>query len=58
MKIENLSYSDKTETTIKADINGKTCFVPVDKKNADYNDIQKAIAAKEIPAIEPFKKEL
>lgn len=60
MKIENLLYTDETKTVIKADIRGETCFVPVDKGNADYNDIQKAIEAKEVPDIipvtEPFKE--
>ena len=54
MKLENLSYTSKN--VIKVDINGATCFVPTVPKQADYNDIQKAIAAKEIPAIEPFKE--
>jgi hypothetical protein len=39
---ENAQYVDRE--TIKVDINGVTCFVPVNPENADYAAIMQLVA--------------
>jgi hypothetical protein len=47
---ENAQYVGRE--TIKVDINGVTCFVPVNPENSDYANIMALVAANELTIAE------